>query len=77
MKKLIIFIFSLILICSCEQKQTSYTKEDIQFVIIDSCEYIKNNVYGMSTSCYTHKGNCKYCKERRIQELKKFYYDSN
>lgn len=32
--------------------------------IIDSCEYISWG-YGLA-----HKGNCKYCKERREKELK-------
>ena len=31
-------------------------------VIVDSCEYIRWN-YG-----FTHKGNCKYCAERRMKE---------
>ena len=32
--------------------------------IIDSCEYVEWG-YGLA-----HKGNCKYCKERRQKELK-------
>ena len=31
-------------------------------IVIDSCEYIKWG-YGL-----THKGNCKFCEERRRQE---------
>ena len=40
-------------------------------VVIDSCEYIcKNNVsvtshgYSVHVQTFTHKGNCKFCKER-------------
>ena len=38
-------------------------------VVIDSCEYIKWN-YGMS-----HKGNCKFCKQRREKEYEAFLED--
>ena len=35
-----------------------------RIVIIDSCEYISyNGGYGLA-----HKGNCKYCAERRKKE---------
>ena len=43
--------------------------------IIDSCEYIlryterTNNHQGFGQSFMAHKGNCKYCAERRKQEL--------
>ena len=44
---------------------------NLRVVVIDSCEYLIGN-----TSCadkgygyLTHKGNCKYCAERRKQEL--------
>ena len=35
---------------------------------IDSCEYVVNDAYGGWS--YVHHGNCKYCAERRKQELK-------
>ena len=38
-------------------------------VVIDSCEYIKWN-YGLS-----HKGNCKFCAERRQKEYEAFLED--
>ena len=37
-------------------------------IIIDSCEYINRGVYGGAV--LVHKGNCKFCAERRKQELK-------
>lgn len=39
-------------------------------VIIDSCEYlIKDETAGYSGYGYfAHKGNCRYCKERRERE---------
>ena len=38
-------------------------------VVIDSCEYIQWG-YGLS-----HKGNCKYCAERRRKEYEAFLED--
>lgn len=37
-----------------------------QIVIIDSCEYISEETRGL----VEHKGNCRFCAERRKQELK-------
>lgn len=51
---------------------------DFNVVKIDSCEYIES-LYRLA-----HKGNCKYCAERRkqelkelIEELKKKQYEEN
>ena len=49
----------------CDKSTNSVDGYNI--VIIDSCEYIRNeNCYG---SVKTHKGNCRFCKERRQKEL--------
>jgi hypothetical protein len=37
---------------------------EIQLYIIDSCEYI-GHVNGLYTDFLTHKGNCKFCLERK------------
>lgn len=37
---------------------------DFSIIKIDSCEYICSHYR------FAHKGNCKYCAERRKQELK-------
>ena len=34
-------------------------------VVYDSCEYVISNV----TDRMAHKGNCRFCKERRQKEL--------
>lgn len=36
---------------------------DIRLIVIDSCEYIGVIEHGHS-DLLTHKGNCKYCKQR-------------
>ena len=44
---------------------------DLQVVVIDSCEYLIGYEYtGYHGYGYlSHKGNCKYCAERRKREL--------
>lgn len=38
--------------------------QDVNVVVIDSCEYLKWNGYGGSTNM-THKGNCKFCAKNK------------
>lgn len=63
--KYIIAIYLSILLTSCNSvdvKRTNtkyaYRGSDIEILTIDSCEYLIIT----STSSFTHKGNCKYCK---------------
>lgn len=42
----------------------------ICIVVIDSCEYLHVCLYDGAWK-FTHKGNCKYCEERRKKELEK------
>lgn len=35
--------------------------------VVDSCEYIGMGV-GQRQSMFTHKGNCRYCEERRAKD---------
>jgi len=49
----------------CVQKRYKVDEPDFSVVKMDSCEYIKwDNRHG-----FQHKGNCKFCAERRRQEL--------
>lgn len=52
---------------------TSDSDEQIEYdvLVIDSCEYIlvQSDTYmNFPVNCITHKGNCKFCKERRDNE---------
>lgn len=38
----------------------------ITVFVIDSCEYI-GVIYGGSGDMITHKGNCKFCKQRSLK----------
>lgn len=58
----------------CKQEQIGC---DYSIIIVDSCEYIeKTDIFANGTSLGTkagyvaHKGNCRFCAERRKQELK-------
>ena len=70
MKKVILSLAAILMIamssCTVQDKDGSYpigtSIGNPQVVVIDSCEYIKCG-YGL-----THKGNCKFCEERRRQE---------
>lgn len=75
MKKLLLLALTAMMMVACESdtlidssKKDRYRKDNEVFYIIDSCEYINRGVYGGDV--LVHKGNCKFCAERRKQELK-------
>lgn len=67
MKKYIFILLTIILVsCSDNKTVNTYsTKTDsgLSTIIIDSCEYING------FNRLAHKGNCKFCKERREKEI--------
>jgi hypothetical protein len=71
MKKLLIILLTIIII-GCEVKdpyETVTIKNGFSVIIVDSCEYLYKEIpagYGFMA----HKGNCRFCKERREKELK-------
>lgn len=51
----------------CNRTPPDYQRIDKwQILELDSCEYIQADGY----LGYVHKGNCRFCKERRQKELK-------
>lgn len=71
MKKNIILALTALMMIGCTEKDSNGhiaintgNASNPKVVIIDSCEYICWN-YRMA-----HKGNCRFCKERRQKELK-------
>lgn len=73
MKKLIILALALMM-CGCKESiltnhrdtHIDYIKDGFPITIIDGCEYIRySNGHGTE---FTHKGNCKFCAERRKKE---------
>ena len=69
MKKIILLALTALVIVGCDYRTPdgSYDTSrsyNLSTIVIDSCECI--NGY----SRLAHKGNCKYCAERRKQELR-------
>jgi uncharacterized lipoprotein NlpE involved in copper resistance len=69
MKKIILSALTAFVMMGCEnsvEKDTKLVDENYHVIIYDSCEYIS----GITKWDLTHKGNCRFCKERRQKELK-------
>jgi hypothetical protein len=68
MKKLILLALTALIMVGCDYNSNSIidtkTKGSVYSTsIIDSCEYIRGS------DKLVHKGNCRFCKERRQKEL--------
>ena len=70
MKKIILLALTALMVVGCNYASTDHiTSDGKRVVLIDSCEYIKySSGYGAH---YSHKGNCRFCKERKQKELEK------
>lgn len=65
MKKYLLALTALMMVgCTGHYKETRINS-DYSVRVIDSCEYILLNGVGIKA----HKGNCRFCKERRQKEL--------
>ena len=66
MKKIVILASIILLSMGCKKKEPhTYISDEYKVEIMDSCEYIfYNHSYG-----FQHKGNCRFCLERRKKEL--------
>ena len=68
MKKIILLALITLMMVGCGFSVERDTKACIRryhVIILDSCEYYSNTM----TYDLTHKGNCRFCKERRQKEL--------
>ncbi len=59
MKKLLLFVFAVVLLCGCAEHNKSFDISEDDIIEIDGCEYIKKRF-----KVPVHKGNCKYCQQR-------------
>jgi len=67
MKKIIILSFAALMMVGCmEHYEETKINSDYSVRVIDSCEYILLNGVGVKA----HKGNCRFCKERRQNKMK-------
>lgn len=79
MKEIILLALTTLMMVGCEYRTDAWIKEaehlkGFNIIIVDSCEYLKSKE-GSGYSGYgffAHKGNCRFCKERREKELKEF-----
>ena len=69
MKKLILLLSLAFVMCGCNLENTPSSvvrrMSDYEIVVIDTCQYIRTSGYDVH---YEHKGNCKFCAERRKKE---------
>ena len=77
MKKIILLAFATLMMAGCEYRTNDEREEakrlhGFNIIIIDSCEYLKmEDPEGYQGYGYfAHKGNCRFCKERKQNELK-------
>ena len=76
MKKIILLALTTLMMVGCEYKTDAEIEEakhlnGFNIVVIDSCEYLlKSDQAGyFGYGYFAHKGNCRFCAERRKQEL--------
>ena len=65
MKKIVLVALTALLLAGCAERDKSYDNYmpvGYHVVVINGCEYIEET-YGLA-----HKGNCKYCEQRRKKE---------
>lgn len=77
MKKIILLALTILMMVGCEYKTDAEIEEakrlhGFNIIIVDSCEYLKMNKSAgyQGYGYFAHKGNCRFCKERRQKELK-------
>ena len=69
MKKIILLALTVLIMIGCDQQKIAddIDKNDFGVCIYDSCEYLIG-VHGYK-GFFAHKGDCRFCKERRQKEL--------
>lgn len=84
MKKIILLALAALMMVGCEYRTDVEIKEaerlnGFNIVVIDSCEYLeKSEAFEYSGYGYlAHKGNCRFCKERRQKELEELVEQLN
>ena len=76
MKKLILLALTSLIMAGCVYETEAEIEEQkrlngFNIIVIDSCEYLKKKEGGgyLGYGFLAHKGNCRFCKERRQKEL--------
>ena len=58
---LIVFLLISIISCNLDSNEKDKEVEGFETIVYDSCEY----VFDIFTNDIEHKGNCKFCEERK------------
>lgn len=74
MKKLILLALTALMVVGCSFRSGQDISKKI--IILDSCEYIQYWTAGYNLNI-EHKGNCRFCKERRQNELEELVIKLN
>lgn len=69
MKKILLFAVAALMMVGCSGESGT---NGFETIVVDSCEYLYKEVptSGGPYAAMAHKGNCRFCKERRAKELK-------
>lgn len=82
MKSLSLILATAIMFMSCnemippdDKQMSDKDRYSIKVIVVDSCEYIISHVYLGNAIC--HKGNCKFCEQRRKEKSIIVYDEQN
>ena len=77
MKKIILLTLTALMMVGCYQAKANHDKQmelvgdyRIKTIVYQGCEYVVMGSHYKIHAVITHKGNCRFCKERRQKELK-------
>lgn len=77
MKKIILLALVALMMVGCYKANTYHNKQidlvcdyRLSTVEYQGCEYVVMQSYYRQHGTMVHKGNCRFCKERRQKELK-------
>lgn len=76
MKKIILLALTALMMVGCYRVEAYNDKQidlvgdyKIKIIVYQGCEYVVMDSHYQTRSVVTHKGNCRFCKERRQKEL--------
>ncbi len=77
MKKIILLALTAVMMAGCYEVNAYQNRKPdlvgdfrLSTIEYEGCEYVVSQSYHHQRLALTHKGNCRFCAERRKQELK-------
>ena len=73
MKKIILLAITTLMVAGCARhsKQIDLVADyQVKTIVYQGCEYVVMESHFYKRLVISHKGNCRFCKERRQKELK-------